>query len=73
MGLTLTTRQFHPYFLSHTIMMLTDTPFRRILNHPEAMRRLIKWATKMSKYDIEYQSHPTIKAQILGDCLVETM
>lgn len=31
----------------------------------------MKWATKLSESDIQYQSHTTIKVQVLVDFLVE--
>lgn len=73
LGLVLADQRLQPYFLSHQIIVLTDTPLECISTHLEAMGRLIKWATELSEYDIEYQSRPTIKAQALTDFLVETM
>lgn len=69
--LILIARRLHPYFLSHPVIVLTDTPLGRILTHPEAMGRLIKWATKLNEYNIEYQPHPSIKTQAHADFLVE--
>lgn len=40
--------------------------------NPKASKRLIKWATRLNEYDIEYQSHTTIKDQALVDFLMET-
>lgn len=42
MGLTLIARRLHPHFLSHLIVVLTDTPLEYILSNPEAMGRRIK-------------------------------
>lgn len=73
MGLTLINRWLRPYFLSHSIVVLTDILLKHILSRPEATKKLIKWVTEISEYDIDYQPCPIIKAQALTIFLVETM
>lgn len=48
MRLTLATQQLHSYFLSHSSVVLIETLLCRVLSRPEAIGRLIKWATEMS-------------------------
>lgn len=61
LALTLMVRHLCPYFLSHSIMVMTNTPIGCILIHSEATGRLIKWATKlnsmtMSTISLDYES-----------------
>lgn len=58
-------------FLSHPIMMLTNTLLSHILSNPKATRRLIKWAIEINEYYIEYQPCPVIKAQTLANFLMK--
>ncbi|XP_042441317.1 uncharacterized protein LOC122026653 [Zingiber officinale] len=43
----------------------------RTLTNVEVPGRLIKWATELGEYDIQYQPRTTIKAQALADFLTE--
>ncbi|XP_042444044.1 uncharacterized protein LOC122029165 [Zingiber officinale] len=43
----------------------------RALTNVEVAGRLIKWATELGEYDIQYQSRTAIKAQALADFLTE--
>lgn len=52
---------------------MINTSLGRILTHSEATKRLIKWATELSEYDIEYQSRQSIKTLALADFVVETV
>ncbi|XP_073049627.1 uncharacterized protein [Primulina eburnea] len=58
-------------FLSHPIMVLTKSPLRRIMPHPEVSGRMIKWTVELGEYDIEYKARVVIKAQALIDFLIE--
>ncbi|XP_073304114.1 uncharacterized protein [Primulina huaijiensis] len=62
-----------PYFLSHPIVVLTNSPLGRIMTHAEVSGRMVKWTTELGEYDIEYQPRVAIKAQALTDFLIETM
>ena len=54
-ALVLAARRLRPYFLAHTIIVMTNSPLGRILLNPEASGRLIKWTTELSEFDIQYQ------------------
>ncbi|KAF8096227.1 hypothetical protein N665_0314s0005 [Sinapis alba] len=64
-------RKLHPYFQSHSIIVLTDLPLRTILQNANQSGRLSKWAIELSEYVISYKSRPTIKAQVLADFIIE--
>ncbi|XP_073138059.1 uncharacterized protein [Henckelia pumila] len=67
----ITARKLRPYFLSHPVTVLTNSLLGRILTHPDASGRLVKWSVELGEYDIEYQPHKAIKAQALSDFLTE--
>ncbi|GKU96676.1 hypothetical protein SLEP1_g9888 [Rubroshorea leprosula] len=64
-------RKLRLYFQSHPIIVLTDQPFRQILQKPECSRRLIKWAVELGEFEITFQQRSAIRAQALADFIVE--
>ncbi|CAL2260514.1 unnamed protein product [Prunus armeniaca] len=50
---------------------MTDFPLRSILHSPDASQRLMKWAIKLSQYDLLYRPKTAIKAQALADFVAE--
>ncbi|KAK3033968.1 hypothetical protein RJ639_034132 [Escallonia herrerae] len=62
---------FRPYFQSHTIVVLTDQPLRKVLLSPEASGRLVNWSVELGEFDLQYKSRTAIKAQALADFIVE--
>ncbi|XP_073035211.1 uncharacterized protein [Primulina eburnea] len=71
LALVITARKLRPYFLSHPITVLTNTPLGRIMTQPEISGRLVKWTVELGEYDIEYQPRKAIKAQALSDFITE--
>ncbi|XP_042446458.1 uncharacterized protein LOC122031407 [Zingiber officinale] len=70
-GLVLMARLLRPYFLAHPITVLTNSTMGRALTNVEVAGRLIKWATELGEYDIQYQPRTFIKAQALANFLTE--
>ncbi|XP_073137642.1 uncharacterized protein [Henckelia pumila] len=68
----MTARKLRPYFLSHHVVVLTNSPIGMILTHADISGRLVKWTTELSEYDIQYEPRAAIKAQALADFLAET-
>ncbi|KAI5323872.1 hypothetical protein L3X38_032945 [Prunus dulcis] len=64
-------RKLRPYYQAHRIIVMTEFPLRSILHSPDASQRLMKWAIKLSQYDLLYWPKTTIKAQALADFVVE--
>ncbi|XP_075521447.1 uncharacterized protein LOC142554667 [Primulina tabacum] len=73
LALVMTARRLRPYFLSHPIVVLTNSPLGRILTHSDISDRLVKWTTELGEYDIQYEPRTAIKAQALADFLAETV
>ncbi|KAK3001469.1 LOW QUALITY PROTEIN: hypothetical protein RJ639_022468 [Escallonia herrerae] len=64
-------RRLRPYFQSHSIIILTDQPLRKVLLSPEASGRLVNWSVELGEFDIQYKPRTAIKAQALADFIVE--
>ncbi|XP_071917217.1 uncharacterized protein [Coffea arabica] len=64
-------RKLRPYFLAHSIVVMTDQPLRQILTKPEISGRMTKWAVELAEHDIGYQPRTAIKAQALANFLTE--
>ena len=47
-------RKLKLYFQAHTIVVMTDKPLRRVMNSPEAARRMALWVVELSEFDIQY-------------------
>ncbi|XP_073067283.1 uncharacterized protein [Primulina eburnea] len=71
LALIVTARKLRPYFLSHQIVVLTNSPLGRIMTHSEVSGRMIKWTIELGEHDIEYKPRVAIKAQALSDFLSE--
>ncbi|KAK2999168.1 hypothetical protein RJ639_022612 [Escallonia herrerae] len=71
LALIISARRLRPYFQSHTIIVLTDQPLRKVLLSPEASGRLVNWSVELGEFDIKYKPRTTIKAQALADFIVE--
>ncbi|GKU88301.1 hypothetical protein SLEP1_g2584 [Rubroshorea leprosula] len=72
-ALVYTARKLRAYFQSHKIVIYTDLPLRKILQKPELSGRLIGWTIELSKYDLKFQPHTTIKGHAVADFLVESL
>ncbi|XP_073290965.1 uncharacterized protein [Primulina huaijiensis] len=70
-ALVMTARKLRPYFLSHPIVVLTNSPLGRIMTHAEVSGRMIEWTIELREYDIEYKPRVAIKAQALTNFLIE--
>ncbi|KAK3025584.1 hypothetical protein RJ639_042623 [Escallonia herrerae] len=57
--------------LSHTIVVLTDQPLRKVLLSPEVSGRLVNWSVELGEFDLQYKPRTAIKAQALVDFIVE--
>ncbi|XP_073056876.1 uncharacterized protein [Primulina eburnea] len=71
LALVMTARKLRPYFLSHPIVVLTNSPLGRIMTHAEVSGRMVKWTVELREYDIEDKPRAAIKAKALTDFLTE--
>ncbi|XP_077232426.1 uncharacterized protein LOC143869752 [Tasmannia lanceolata] len=61
-----------PYFQAHPIILLTDQPFRRILQKKETSGKMVSWAVELGEFDIQVRPRPAIKSLALADFIVES-
>ena len=54
-------RKLKPYFQTHTIVVLTDKPLRRVMNSPKTVGRMALWAVELSEFNIQYRLRIVIK------------
>ena len=71
LALVTAARKLSPYFQAHTIEVPTEYPMKQVLHKPETSGRLMKWAIKLSEFDIRYKPKPAIKGQVLADFVME--
>lgn len=70
-ALVTTGRRLYPYFQTHTIKVLTETPLAKVLTKSDCTERLIEWSIKLKEFDLEYELRKAIKGQALADFVVE--
>ena len=70
-ALLIAAQRLRPYLQGHTITLLTDQPIKAVLHRADAFERIVKWVVELTKFDINYQPRPAVKAQILADFIVE--
>ena len=71
LALRMVSKKPRPYFQAHTIMVLTSSLIRAIINKPNTFGRLLKWVVELSEFDIEYRPKTAIKGQVLADFIME--
>ena len=57
----LCTRKLPHYFQAHTIVVLTQLPFKTILQSADYTGRIVKWGTILGAFDIKYMPRTSIK------------
>ena len=71
LALISTERRLRHYFQSHNIVVVIDQPLKRVLGKSDVSGRLLKWATELGEFDIQYQPKAAIKAQALADFIAK--
>ncbi|XP_071906258.1 uncharacterized protein [Coffea arabica] len=66
-------RKLRTYFQAHLVVVMTDQPLKQIFFKPESSGRMVKWAMKLSEYDLGYQPRTAIKAQALADFIADVV
>lgn len=73
LALVITACKLRPYFLSHPITVLNNNSIGRIVFHPDALGRLIKWVTKLTEYDITFEPRTAIQNSGIDRLLRKTI
>jgi hypothetical protein len=69
-ALVISARRLRPYFQARAIRVLTEYPFRKILQKLDLSGRLVNWAVELGQFNIEFHPRIAIKGQVLADFLV---
>ncbi|XP_058070913.1 uncharacterized protein LOC131219947 [Magnolia sinica] len=69
--LVISARRLSAYFQAHSIIVLTDSPLRQVLQKPEVSSRLTKWAIELGEFDIQFRSRTAIKSQVVADFIAK--
>ena len=65
------TRKLPHYFQFHTVVVLTQFPFRSLLKSADFTRRIAKWGTVLGAFDIRYMPRTSVKGQVLTYLVAE--
>ena len=65
------TRKLPHYFQAHTVVVLTQLPFKAILRSADYTRKIAKWGTVLGAFDIKYMPRTSVKGQVLADLVAE--
>ena len=50
---------------------MTDLPIRKVLQKPDVVGRMTRWAMELSEFDVQYEPRGPIKGQVYADFVVE--
>ena len=64
-------RKLKHYFQAHKITMPSSRPLEDIFSNKEAFKRIGKWSTELSQFEISYVSRTANKSQVLADFMVD--
>ena len=65
------TCKFPHYFQSHTVVVLTQLPFRFLLWSVDYTGRIARWGTILGAFDIKYMPRTSIKGQVFTNLVAE--
>ena len=71
MAIVHATRKLPHYFQAHTVIVLTQLPFRSILKSADYTGRIVMWNTLLGAFDIRYMPRSSVKGQVLTDLVAE--
>ena len=71
LALVVAARKLRPYFQSHVILVPTSHPLRQVLQNPDVLGRMKKWAIELGEFDIKFMPRTTIKGQPVVDFMAE--
>ena len=71
LAVVLGTHKLPHYFQAYTVVVLTQLPFKTILQSVNYTGRIAKWGTLLRAFDIKYMPRTSIKRQVLTDLVVE--
>jgi hypothetical protein len=67
----ISSRKLKHYLQVHEITVPSSQPLEDIFSNKEASRRIGKWATELSQFDLKYVPRTAIKSQALTDFMAD--
>ncbi|XP_058075961.1 uncharacterized protein LOC131224683 [Magnolia sinica] len=71
LSLVFSARRLRPYFQAHSVVVLTNSPLKQVLQKPEVSGRLTKWVIELGEFDIQFRPKTTFKGQVVANFIVE--
>ena len=53
------------------MIVMTDMPIHKVFQKPDIAGRMVRWAVKLSEFDVQYEPRGPIKGQVYVDFMVE--
>ncbi|XP_058075573.1 uncharacterized protein LOC131224000 [Magnolia sinica] len=69
--LIVSARRLPSYFQAHSIIVLTDSPLKQVLQRLEVSGRITKWVIELGEFDIQFRPRTAIKGQTVADFIAE--
>jgi hypothetical protein len=66
-------RKLCHYFQAHKISMVSSYLLRVVLYNPNATGNIIKWATELAEFELDFIPHHAVKSQVLADFVANWM
>jgi len=60
-------RRLRHYFHNFTVVVMTNLPIQKVLQKPNVVGRMVRWAVELSEFDIHYEPRGSIKGQVYAD------
>nr|AAP06851.1 putative polyprotein [Oryza sativa Japonica Group]ABF95101.1 retrotransposon protein, putative, unclassified [Oryza sativa Japonica Group] len=70
-AILMASRKLCHYFQAHRVTVVTSYPLGQILHNREGTGRVVKWAVKLSEFDLHFEPRHAIKSQALADFVAE--
>nr|ABA94235.1 retrotransposon protein, putative, unclassified [Oryza sativa Japonica Group] len=70
-AILMASRKLRHYFLAHRVSVVTSYPLGQILHNREGTGQVVKWAIKLSEFDLHFEPRHAIKSQALADFVAE--
>jgi hypothetical protein len=64
-------RKLRHYFEGHRIRVIMNQPLNDLFTNKEASTRIIKWATKLSEYTVDFKRRSAMKSKVLADFIMD--
>ena len=71
LAVVLGTQKLPHYFQAHTVVVLTQLPFKTILRSADYTGMVAKWGTILGAFNIKYMPRTSIKGQVLRNLVAE--